>query len=476
MISAAFRSVLASGLLLLALQLSRSLAADLHVDFSRTNGLLRPLHGGNNGPLGYGELVDLTAFHRELAIPYTRLHDSAWPYPDIVDVHAVFPDFNADPARPESYRFGPTDDYLRAITNTGARIVYRLGESIEHAKRKRYVLPPPDAARWAAICTGIIRHFNEGWANGQHLGIRHWEIWNEPENRPAMWTGSPKEFYHLYSTAAKTIKARWPELKVGGPALGHLGEFRAETLKPSEFLRDFIDHIKTEGAALDFFSWHTYTTNASVLRQRARAVRQLLDSEGFRATESHLNEWNYLPDHDWGPMLSASGQTRERWYARQGGAEGAAFAAAALIELQDAPLDVANYYSADNQPFGMFSFHGTPKKTFYAFKAFRALLDAPLRIAISGMQPGRLSASASVSTNRNEAMILLSDTSSSPGEHSLSGKNWPWPGGALAEIFILDATRNLERTRTERLPESAWKLQLQTQPPAVTWIRFRSAP
>ena len=119
--------------------------AELRVDFSKTNGVIRPLHGGNNGPLNYGELVDLTAYHRELGIPFTRLHDSGWPYPDIVDIHAIFPNFDADPARPESYRFGPTDDYLRAITNAGSRIVYRLGESIEHAKRKRYVNPPPDA-------------------------------------------------------------------------------------------------------------------------------------------------------------------------------------------------------------------------------------------------------------------------------------------------------------------------------------------
>ena len=468
------RCVLAS--CLLALPISLLPAADLRVDFSRTNGVLRALHGGNNGPLGYGELVNLTAFHRELAIPITRLHDSAWPYPDIVDIHAIFRDFNADPARPESYRFGPTDDYLRAITNTGARIVYRLGESIEHAKRKRYVHPPPDAARWTDICLGIIRHFNEGWADGQHLGIRYWEIWNEPENRPAMWTGTDTEFYQLYSTASKTIKARWPELKVGGPALGHLGEFQEDTLQPSNFLRGFMDRIKADRAPLDFFSWHTYTTNASVLVTRARAVRQFLNSEGFRATESHLNEWNYLPDHDWAPMLSASGQTRERWYARQGGAEGAAFAAATLIELQDAPLDMANYYSADNQPFGLFTLHGTPKKTFYAFKAFSALLDSPIRVELTGTLPGRLSASASVSANRREAMFLVSDTGTMAGDHSISGENWPWPGGAEAEVFILDARRNLDRVRTERLAEHSWRLRFQAQPPAVAWIRVRPAP
>src|SRR5262245_21354274 len=196
----------ATGVSLACILAGESSAAEWTVDFSRTNGVIRPLHGGNNGPLCYGELVDLTKFHQEVAIPFTRLHDSAWPYPDIVDIHAIFPNFDADPESPASYRFGPTDDYLRAITNTGARIVFRLGESIEHAKRKRYVHPPRDPKKWVAICLGIIRHYNEGWADGHRFDIGYWEIWNEPENRPAVWTGTQKQFYQLYATTANAIK------------------------------------------------------------------------------------------------------------------------------------------------------------------------------------------------------------------------------------------------------------------------------
>ena len=336
---------------------------EITVDFSKPAGLIRALHGGNNGPLNYGELVDLTRFHRELGIPYTRVHDSAWPYPDIVDIHALFPDPKADPRLPASYRFGPTDDYLRAITNTGSAIVYRLGESIEHAKRKRYVHPPEDPDRWAAVCEGVIAHYNDGWAEGHRMRIRYWEIWNEPENRPAMWTGTPEEFFRLYVTTAKAIKKRWPDLKVGGPALGYQGEYKDGKLRPSAFLTDFLAAVRRAGAPLDFFSWHLYSADPAEPARRARAVREFLDAAGFPATESHLNEWNYLPGNDWKPMTAGQGEERERWYARQGGAEGAAFVVAALIGLQDAPLDVGCFYSADSQPFGMFSLHGYPRRT-----------------------------------------------------------------------------------------------------------------
>lgn len=465
--------LVAAGVCLVEWSASSSSAAEWTVDCGRTNGTVRPLHGGNNGPLGYGELVDLTRFHQELAIPYTRLHDSAWPYPDIVDVHAIFPNFDADPESPASYRFGPTDDYLRAITNTGARIVFRLGESIEHAKRKRYVHPPRDPKKWAAICLGIIRHYNEGWADGHRFDIRYWEIWNEPENRPAMWTGTPEEFYRLYATAAKAIQERWPQLRVGGPSLGYQGDYRGGRLQPSEFLRGFLDTVHRERAPLNFFSWHLYSKDPSEPARRAAAVRAFLDAEGLAKTESHLNEWNYLPDNDWKPMTASQGETRERWYARQGGAEGAAFAACALIALQDAPLDVANFYSADNQPFGMFTLHGAPKKTYHAFKAFRTLLDFPIRADARGATAGRDAVLAGMRPDRREAAVLVGNLSLPDGHHRLTVRGFAGQGPAEIEVQLLDDKRNLEVVRTVSMTAESLVLPLELKAPGVALIRFR---
>jgi len=42
------------------------------VDFSRTNGVIRPLHGVNLGPLCYRGMVDLTDYHRALDLPLNR--------------------------------------------------------------------------------------------------------------------------------------------------------------------------------------------------------------------------------------------------------------------------------------------------------------------------------------------------------------------------------------------------------------------
>jgi hypothetical protein len=41
-------------------------------------------------------------------------------------------------------------------------------------------IPPRDHDHWADICINIIRHYNEGWANGFHLNLDYWHIWEEP--------------------------------------------------------------------------------------------------------------------------------------------------------------------------------------------------------------------------------------------------------------------------------------------------------
>ena len=448
-------------------------AAEIAVDFAQAAGEIRPLHGGNGGPADGSGLLDLSASWRELAIPITRLHDCLYPDPNVVDMHAVFPDPKADPERPESYDFSRTDAYLAAIVKAGAAIVYRLGESIEHTKRKYRVHPPADPARWAAACLGVIRHYNEGWADGFHFNIRYWEIWNEPENRPAMWTGTDDDYFRLYTVTAKAIKARYPDLAVGGPSAGWSGPVEGERLQPTPFAAGLLAACKREGAPLDFFSWHIYTNDPAAVAARARATRRWLDESGFSKSESHLNEWNYLPSNDWRPMmLEGQGKGREAWYAAIGGAPGAAFTACVLAGLQDSPVDVANYYTADFQDFGLFTRHGAPKKTFYAFKAFKALLDAPLRVGATGGESGRLAVAAGMARDKASATILVSNLRSAQDKIALAVKNLPWPGPTACDVFILDAARDLAKVREAAMPAGDLALSEDLKAPGVCLIRL----
>ena len=452
-------------------------AVELAVDFSQTNGLIRPLHGVNMGPLCYRGMVDLSAYHRELGVPSTRLHDVVWVNAEAVDIHTIFRDFRNDPALAESYDFRQTDDYVQSIIDVGSQIVYRLGESIEHTPHKYHVHPPPDAEKWAAICVGIIRHYNEGWASGFHHHIRYWEIWNEPDVRPAMWTGTEGQYLHLYEVTAKAIKARFPEVKVGGPALGHSGDFKGESFRASAFLTNFLAHCQTSGAPLDFYSWHRYTKNPADFARWARGVRGVLDAAGFAHAESHLNEWNYLPNGDWGPMMKeGAGRRREKWFAELSGPAGAAFAAWTLISLQDAPVDVANYYTGEIQGFGLFNFHGVPNKSFYAFKAFKRLLETPIRVTVRNDSSAQLAICAGMNRDQSEAGILISNFDSAEEQVGLTIHGLPWEGKIVCESYAVDARRDLARVQEITQSASECRLALALKAPSVCLVKLGKAP
>ena len=309
--------------LVAAFLLPQARGADILVDCAASQGKIRPLHGVNGGPLNAGETINLTEHWKKLRIPLARLHDCDWPSGRIADMHALFPALQADPQSPASYNFAQTDDYVASVLAAGPKIVFRLGESIEHTKRKYRVHPPADYDRWTAASLGIIRHYNAGWADGFRHNIAYWEIWNEPENRPAMWTGSDADYFRLYATAATAIKREFPQLKVGGPAVGATGEIVEGKYQPTEFLQGFVRQVREQKLPLDFFSWHTYTDDPGLYARKAKGIRQWLDAHGQERAEIHLNEWNYLPNNDWSPLIaSGQGRARQMWYDTMGGPPG----------------------------------------------------------------------------------------------------------------------------------------------------------
>lgn len=448
-------------------------AVEMTVDAGRAQGRIRPLHGVNFGPLCYRGMVDLTEYHRELAVPYTRLHDVVWLNAPAVDISTIFRDFRQDPQDPANYDFACTDDYLAAITNAGSRIIYRLGESIEHTPRKYRVHPPPDPQRWAEICLGIIRHYNEGWANGFRHHIEYWEIWNEPDVRPSMWTGTDAQFFELYEVTARAIKRRFPQLKVGGPGLGGTGDFVNGQFRPTAFATNFLAFCRDRQVPLDFLSWHRYTSDPWDIPRRAAAMRQLLDQYGFSRTESHFNEWNYLPREDWRPMFKeGQGAAREAWFREMSGPAGAAFAACVLTLLQHAPVDVANFYTGEIQGFGLFSFHGVPQKNYYAFLAFRRLLDTPERLETSPAPPG-LTILAGRDAQQRRLNVLLSNFKQEEPQIMLRISGLPGAGEMPWQWRVVDAQANLEVRAQGRAAGREIQLPLGLRAPSVGWLSLQ---
>ena len=269
----------------------------LKVDFKNTVGKIKPMNAVNNGPVytdnGDQNLTNLPDF-REANIPFARTHDSSICYDyggeHTVDIHNIFTDFDADPYSPESYDFTLTDIYLGTIMRAGAKVFYRLGSKIEHWPKHYGIMPPKDYQKWAVVCEHIIMHMNEGWADGYHMGIEYWEIWNEPDFNDKCWTGTPEEFYDFFATAAKYLKARFPSLKIGGPAVCGYNE---------KWLDAFFEKMREENVPMDFYSWHCYGSKVSDFTSDARRHRAMLDRilTEYPQLEAVQLQFNYV-DYD----------------------------------------------------------------------------------------------------------------------------------------------------------------------------------
>ncbi len=339
------------------------------VDFLNTVGAIKPMNAVNNGPKPNRALQTSGNFHyyKKARFPYARTHDSdlcsSYGGPHIVDIFRVFPDFDADPNLPESYDFELTDIYLQNIMDAGAKVFYRLGQTIEHSAKKYYIHPPKDFKKWAVVCEHIIRHYNEGWANGFHHNIEYWEIWNEPDllqgNNSPTWNGTKEEFFDLYEITANHLKSLFPNLKIGGPA----------AVGSRTYMSEFINEMNNRKVPLDFFSWHQYGFVVEDIVARVEFVRKCLDDAGYEKTESILNEWAYI-----------KGWSDEFVYSLEAisGIKGASFVAGVMANCQYAPLDMLMYY--DLTPGA--SFNGVfnhlsqkPLKTYYSFYWFAELAE-----------------------------------------------------------------------------------------------------
>ena len=329
--------------------------SNLQVDFSKNIGRIKPMHAVNNGPLKKRADQTTSNFdaYKAAGIPFARNHDasfcSSYGGEHAVDIWAIFPNPDADENDPASYDFILTDEYLERTLSAGTKIFYRLGNKIEHWIKKYGTLPPKDFAKWARICEHIIRHYNEGWADGHYWNIEYWEIWNEPDLDPddspnkRCWGGTKAQFFDLYEIAAKHLKSCFPNLKIGGPALANGIEWGEE----------FLFEMKKREVPIDFFSWHIYSCTTEKILKRARKIKDIMVRSGYGDAESILNEWNYIKD--WSAHFTYSIEQII-------GFKGAAFQSDVMLKCQNESVDMLMYYDARPSTFnGIFSMYVADK-------------------------------------------------------------------------------------------------------------------
>ena len=437
----------------------------LRVDAAGNAGALRSLQGVNGAPapgahkppdFSFGGWnmppgVDVTRGYREARIDLVRTHDAYGP----TDIDArfhwsapgsgfvvgsersaldIFPDLNADPENPASYHFAASDRVIASIEGIGAQVIYRLGRS-----ETSDVTPPPDFRRYAAVAEHIVRHYNGGWDHGFRYGIRYWEVWNEPDLGRLFWGGTPEQFYRLYAEISRAVKRADPQALVGGPTL-------AKPNDDSPYQDGFLRYVRMYDLPLDFYSWHWYATDSEDpldFVRIARAVRARLDRSGFPRTLSILDEWNYGLDPHLPPDITR-----------------ASFVASALIYMQDAPIDRAALYRADN----LFGADGaTANKTGAALIALGRMKDTPLRLPVQGADLQGFAVLAGRSADGSLLQVLVSNYEIPPKDRG------PRQGRDVISVPNAFEVRLLPRRSSQYAANAGYALTIENLPPGARY-------
>lgn len=278
---------------------------------------------------------------------------------------------------------------------------------------------PRDLDQWEAL----VREVVSGLVAASP-GAYRFEVWNEPDI-PIFWQDSPDAFIAMALRTHAAVAAGAPGAEVGGPA----------TAFPDPgWMVPYVEAVRAASLPLDFVSWHFYAnypflgddgaeeilppwllpaypllgrenpaTNPSEYRFQTAMVRGWVDAALAGAAYDPalvIDEWN----------LSAGGYDD-----RHDTHVGAAFAAAALMEMEQAALDGADYYRATNGPgdrlgdWGLARTDGTPEPAWWAFHAWRA--TAGERLKVDGAHAPDLFARAS--THGHTVDVLLSSFTAS---------------------------------------------------------------
>lgn len=361
--------------------------AQVVVDANEVVGKIKVMNAVNNGPQvspGAAQIKSNAQAYKDAGFGYARLHDTPieWEWGHTVDISCIFPDFSADEKDPKSYDFTLTDKLIKEIYATGTKVFYRLGQSIEHWPKKYGANPPADFKKWARICEHIIRHYNEGWANGHHYNIEYWEIWNEPDihtdkqnfkrSNSSMWTGTEEEYFRLFEITANHLNKCFPHLKIGGPAL----------CSNLEWADRFLAYTSKRGIEFDFFSYHRYFSKMEKAIRTTNRVKALLDKYGYSNAEMILNEWNYISN--WTGEFVHSIEVIKSY-------KGAAYTAAVMSNFQDSPVHMMMYYDARpgtgfNGLFDLYT--AKPRPAYYSLYSWTKLrrLGTQVKAEVGGLK------------------------------------------------------------------------------------------
>ncbi len=221
------------------------------------------------------------------------------------------------------------------------------------ARDQNGLLDPSEYDRYAAFCAELVAILNQR----QQRGVIYWEPLNE-QDVAYQNAGKLDELWTIYNKAATAMKAKDPQINVGGPVL---------TWDEPSRLASFLEACKQN---VDFVSWHRYgSLDAHESTDNLMSGTPNYYGAGVQQFQSIVKQ--YIPDRKV-PLLLGEYNINSSWDSgeqRQNTNIGAVWFASVLKHLADAGIDMATHWHLKDGIYGLIDpqNHLRPAATVFAW-------------------------------------------------------------------------------------------------------------
>ncbi len=413
---------------------------------SKTGTTVRPFTSTNVGPVDpVVSANNMTPQFEQLGMEYVRTHDFEGP----CDMHVIFPDTSKSATDSTAYNFTLTDTVIKAIVDAGSKIYFRVGES--GTNTRSLYNPPDDYNKWAQVALHIMKHYNEGWDAGLHLGIKYWEIYNEPD---LGWNGTVNQYIKLYRLTSQALKTADTSLRIGGPAIAGLTS--------TDFLYTFLDSVSKEKLPFDFFSYHYYHTfNPYDFVHYDNQAKQILSNYGLGKVPRIVSEWS---NYDYNPG--------NNYYVWRNDPYMSASTIAALSYYQNTDVFKLLRYRTDGTDLGLIDGTGNYTYMGFAYYYMSNFRSVPNRLQTTGGDTLGTSILAGQSINDSLSAVVIADNCSSANGYTLTVNGISPSEQDNYYIYRIDSNIISKPVDSGAVSAMYNKINVSVKPPYVDFIVF----
>lgn len=315
---------------------------------------VKPLLGVISGPIQPPEspVRDLTDHLRDIGVTTIRNNDY---FDDRMDIEGIFncggPTYpsweGCDPQDDANYNWGPSDELFASWMAGGFEPFLRLGGEVQNANPHHDFKGPQNPiqeANWLVAAQKVVDRYLH-W-DGAAQTFTYLNIWTEFPNK-SFWDRSNTAFFRFWTQAFVTLKAAYPQLKIGGPGL-IAGQTVQVARGEKSTAQEFLAYLYENDVRPDWIGWHLFYNDPAMWYQAATAYRDLLDGTGMYADVSwagtgFFDDVELIVDAYGVDKMNLSPEERDRVYNH---GWGAALRTASWIAMQYSDVERAYLYRA----------------------------------------------------------------------------------------------------------------------------------